>query len=56
MAPGVAGSLRTSLAGDEARLIVDGITDAELAMLAARENAQLRIEPMSLEDLFVELA
>jgi ABC-2 type transport system ATP-binding protein len=55
-APTVDSCLRTSLAGDEARLIVDNVDDASLATLAKKENAHLRIEPMSLEDLFVELA
>ena len=48
--------LHSSVADGEARLIVDGIGDDRLQALAQRESARLRIEPLSLEDLFVELA
>jgi ABC-2 type transport system ATP-binding protein len=54
--PAVDGALRATLAGDNLQLIVDGVGDDALAALAAREQAQLRVEPLSLEDLFVELA
>jgi hypothetical protein len=52
----MAGVLRATLAGDTAQMIADGVADADLQALAAREGAQLRIEPLPLEDLFVELA
>ncbi len=55
-APAIAGVLRATLAGDTAQMIVDGIADADLQALAAREGAQWRTEPLPLEDLFVELA
>ena len=39
-----------------AELVVDGVVDDALHALAAGEGAELAIEPMSLEDLFVALA
>lgn len=50
------GVLRTTLDGDTAQLMTDGLDDHALQALAARENATLHIEPLPLEDLFVELA
>jgi ABC-2 type transport system ATP-binding protein len=54
--PELPGLLRVSASGAELRLVVDDAGDAGLRELAAREQARLEIEPLSLEDLFVELA
>lgn len=54
--PALAGTLRASLSDTQVRLVVDTVEDAELQALAAREQAELAVEPMPLEDLFVELA
>jgi len=55
-APVVAGLLKASLKGDEAQLLVEDPHVESLHALAAREGAELRIETLTLEDLFVELA
>ncbi|HET8897293.1 MAG TPA: ABC transporter ATP-binding protein [Rhodanobacteraceae bacterium] len=55
-APPQPGVLRTQVKGDTLEWIVDGVDDASLNAVAAREGATLTIDPMSLEDLFVELA
>lgn len=55
-APDFPRCLRATVADDQLRLIVDDVDDAALAALAEREHARWRIEAMSLEDLFVELA
>jgi ABC-2 type transport system ATP-binding protein len=54
--PAQTGTLRATVSGTQARLVVDAVGDDELQALAAREQATLSIEPMTLEDLFVELA
>jgi ABC-2 type transport system ATP-binding protein len=54
--PRIDGALRTTLEGTQAQLIVDGVDDEALRALAAHEHATLAIEPLTLEDLFVELA
>jgi ABC-2 type transport system ATP-binding protein len=55
-APLEAGVLRAMLDGTQAQLIVDDVSDEALAAAAARDNANLDIQPLTLEDLFVELA
>lgn len=55
-APVVAGALKTHVQGDQAVLLVEDPVMDSLHALAARENASLRIEAPTLEDLFVELA
>lgn len=50
------GVLRATLKGEQAQLIVDRVDDASLHALAEREGASLDIQPLTLEDLFVELA
>ncbi|GFZ92426.1 ABC transporter ATP-binding protein [Dyella caseinilytica] len=54
--PVVAGALKTHVQGDQAVLLVEDPVMESLHALAARENAGLRIETPTLEDLFVELA
>jgi len=54
--PELPGLLRASHEEQELRLVVDGTDDETLRALARREQARLTIEPLSLEDLFVELA
>jgi ABC-2 type transport system ATP-binding protein len=54
--PVVAGALKTHVQGDQAMLLVEDPMMDSLHALAARENAGLRIETPTLEDLFVELA
>jgi ABC-2 type transport system ATP-binding protein len=54
--PVVAGALKTHVQGDQAVLLVEDPVMDSLHALAARENADLRIEAPTLEDLFVELA
>jgi ABC-2 type transport system ATP-binding protein len=54
--PELAGLVRATTNGSELRLIVDGTQDADLQAVADREQAKLAIEPLPLEDLFVELA
>ena len=53
--PALEGSLRGDLHGNELRLIVDAVPDEVLAGLAARESAQLTLERLTLEEIFVEL-
>jgi ABC-2 type transport system ATP-binding protein len=55
-APVVAGVLKTHVQDEQAVLLVEDPVMESLHALAARENAGLRIETPSLEDLFVELA
>lgn len=55
-APVAAGLLKATLIGDEAHLLLEAPSLDSLEALAARENASLRVEVPSLEDLFVELA
>ncbi|HET6586968.1 MAG TPA: ABC transporter ATP-binding protein [Oleiagrimonas sp.] len=50
------GVLRATLDGTQAQLIVDGVGDDALAAAAEREHATLDVQPLTLEDLFVELA
>ncbi|HET6430738.1 ABC transporter ATP-binding protein [Dyella sp.] len=54
--PTVAGSLKATLHGDQAQLLVEDPEESALQALAAREQCTLRIETPTLEDLFVELA
>jgi ABC-2 type transport system ATP-binding protein len=54
--PVVAGALKTHVQGDQAVLLVEDPMMDSLHALAERENASLRIEAPTLEDLFVELA
>ena len=54
--PELPGLLRASAEGAELRLIVDDTDDSGLQELASQAQAQLSIEPLTLEDLFVELA
>lgn len=54
--PVVQGALHVTSDANSLQLIVDGMDDTELQALAKREQAQLQIEPLALEDLFVELA
>jgi ABC-2 type transport system ATP-binding protein len=54
--PAVAGALKTHVQDDQAVLLVEDPLMDSLHALAARENASLRIEVPTLEDLFVELA
>ena len=54
--PDLPGVLRTTQDGNSLQLIVDGVDDATLQAMAADEHAELRVEPLPLEDLFVELA
>ncbi len=54
--PPLPGALHITRDANSLQLIVDGVADAELQALAMREQAQLHIEPLALEDLFVELA
>ncbi len=55
-APLASGVLRATLDGTQAQLIVDGVDDGTLAAVAERERAGLDVQPLTLEDLFVELA
>ncbi|MBE1160399.1 ABC transporter ATP-binding protein [Dyella acidiphila] len=55
-APVVAGALKTHVQGELATLLVEDPSIDSLHALAAREDAQVRIETPTLEDLFVELA
>jgi len=55
-APLETGVLRATLDGTQAQLIVDGVSDDVLAAIAEREHARLDVQPLTLEDLFVELA
>ncbi|HET7662919.1 MAG TPA: ABC transporter ATP-binding protein [Rhodanobacteraceae bacterium] len=55
-APLETGVLRATLDGAQAQLIVDGVGDDALAAVAEREHASLDVQPLTLEDLFVELA
>jgi ABC-2 type transport system ATP-binding protein len=55
-APVVAGTLKTHVQDEQAVLLVEDPVMESLHALAARENAGLRIEVPTLEDLFVELA
>jgi ABC-2 type transport system ATP-binding protein len=55
-APVVAGALKTHVQDEQAVLLVEDPLMDSLHALAARENAGLRIETPTLEDLFVELA
>lgn len=54
--PAVAGALKAHVQGEQAVLLVEDPLVDSLHALAARENASLRIETPTLEDLFVELA
>jgi ABC-2 type transport system ATP-binding protein len=54
--PTVAGALKTHVQDEQAVLLVEDPVMESLHALAARENAGLRIETPTLEDLFVELA
>lgn len=54
--PELEGVLRATRDGNTLQLIVDGADDASLQALAARDNAELEIQALPLEDLFVELA
>jgi ABC-2 type transport system ATP-binding protein len=55
-APAVAGALKSHIQGEEAVLLIEDPLMDSLHALAARENASLRVEAPTLEDLFVELA
>lgn len=55
-APAVAGAIKTHIEGEQAVLVAEDPVMESLHALAAREGASLRIETLSLEDLFVELA
>ena len=55
-APTAAGSLKSSVQGEQAVLLVEDPVIESLHALAARENASMHIETPTLEDLFVELA
>jgi len=54
--PAVAGGMKSHVQGELAILLVEDPVIDSLHALAARENASLRIEVPTLEDLFVELA
>ncbi|GLQ98366.1 ABC transporter ATP-binding protein [Dyella mobilis] len=54
--PVLAGALKTHVQDEQAVLLVEDPVMDSLHALAARENAGLRIETPTLEDLFVELA
>jgi ABC-2 type transport system ATP-binding protein len=54
--PAVAGAIKAHLQGDQLVLLVEDPVMDSLHALATRENADLRIEVPTLEDLFVELA
>lgn len=55
-APLEAGVLRSDIDGAQVRVIVDGVSDDTLRAAADRERAELAIQPLSLEDVFVEMA
>jgi ABC-2 type transport system ATP-binding protein len=55
-APAVAGALKSHVQGDQAVLLIEDPLLDSLHAFAARENADLKIETPTLEDLFVELA
>lgn len=54
--PSLQGALHTTRDANDLQLIVDGMDDDALQALAQQEQARLHIEPLPLEDLFVELA
>jgi ABC-2 type transport system ATP-binding protein len=55
-APVVAGALTSHIQGEQAVLLIEDPLIDSLHALAVRENATLRVETPTLEDLFVELA
>lgn len=55
-APAVAGLLKATISGNEVQMLLEDPVLDSLQALAARENATLRLETPTLEDLFVELA
>ena len=54
--PVTAGTVKVHVQGDQVMLLVEDPMMDSLHALAMRENAELRIETPTLEDLFVELA
>jgi len=49
------GVVRQVLDGESPHWIVDGLSDESISALAAKSGTETRIEPLSLEDIFIEL-
>lgn len=54
--PPLVGTLHATARGTVLQLIVEAVDETTLTAFAAAQQARLAIEPMTLEDLFVELA
>jgi ABC-2 type transport system ATP-binding protein len=53
--PGLTGILRTRRAGRELLLTLEGFDEARVARLAQETSAQVDVQPVGLEELFIDL-